>query len=78
MAKKINTFFGNLKKLKSHVRESLKVFQKDLREVGASIKYNGIKVIVRAQVVRRVDTAIHWITQLDLLVFIRWIVLATF
>ena len=38
MAKKIDTFFGNLKKLKSHVRESLKVFQKDLREVSASIK----------------------------------------
>ena len=31
-----------------------------------------------APVVRRVDSAIHWITQLVLLVFIRWIALSTF
>ena len=29
----------------------------------------------QASVVRRVDSAIHWITQLLLLVFIRWIVI---
>ena len=31
--------------------------------------------IGQAPVVRRVDSAIHWITQLVLLVFIRWIVI---
>ena len=55
------------------------------KQINSPVKVNDVKRFqhrpmttdanILATVVRRVDSAVHWITQLVLLLFIRWIVI---